>query len=404
MTSLTVDRNNIEKAAFIIVLSELILGGSGRLIAFGPVSVRILMLACLIAVDMYLVYENKLLANQSNLLLLCIITYFTIVLLFSAVNHNTTDAINSFTGYIVIAVSPVFVYWFNNVPDLINTFRKTFYLCTGILSCITLLLWIYSVISIGTVASFLNSYQYGALAYVGRVPRLFLKGSIFICCALFFSITDYLETKEKMFFPLSILYLVAIAVTFTTSFYVFTGVLLLAGIYIHYGKYHFVRFLAAIIAIGIIGVILLYFLGIFDVFAERFSGDYNFSYKGIQFVKVLEDCASSPIWGKGFGYRIKIDYGYTVVTSYSFEIMWLQLLLDTGIIGLSLFGGHVLFTVDKLRYQYNTTGNPFFLAMGLSVIMICLVSFTNPFMNNAIGLLFYSICVGIANTETHEYK
>ena len=148
--------------------------------------------------------------------------------------------------------------------------------------------------------------------------------------------------------------------------------------------------------------VLSFYSGILDVFKNRFSGDYNMSYKGIQFIRVLAESTQSPLFGKGFGYPIKIDYGYLIVNSYSFEIMWLQLLLDTGMIGLFLFSGHVLHTIRQLDLQFKRTKNSFFKSMEYSLIMFCLVSFTNPFMNNAIGLLFYALCVGVAHSSEGE--
>ena len=184
--------------------------------------------------------------------------------------------------------------------------------------------------------------------------------------------------------------------TFTTSFYAFTAVILLFVFYHYYGRKHFVYALILLVLICLIGALIMYKAGIFSIFAQRFSGDYDFSYKGTQFKRVLEEVAKRPVFGYGFGYPITIDYGYTVVTAYSFEIMWLQLLLDTGIVGFALFAGHVLLTFYQLHLQYINSGNTIYMSLACGLMMFCLVSFTNPFMNNAIGLLYYAICVGAA--------
>lgn len=400
MTTLKTTHLQQEKIVLTIVLAELLLGGSGRVLAFGPLSIRILILIGLLCYEVLLLFKNKIIAKQSNLLLICILLDFAVMLIYSIPNNDIPSAIDTFSGYIVIAVCPVFVYLFGENGELLNSARKVLYFCTILLSLITYALWSISLFL--RIGGLLNTLQYGGLAYIGSIPRLFLKGSIFICCALFFSVSDFILLRKAKYLLLSIMYTLAIIMTFTTSFYVFTALIVLFILYILIGKQHFVRFLVGGIIIGAVGLLVIYKLGIINVFIERFSGDYNFSYKGIQLLTILENVLQRPVFGHGFGYIIKVDYGYIVKNIYSFEVMWAQLLLDTGIVGTVLFVSHVMLTLHKLHNKFKLTGASVFLAFELSVIMICLVSFTNPFMNNAIGLMFYAICVGIAEIDIEK--
>ena len=395
MTNLRISHTFLEKSIITVAFAELLLGGSGRVVMIGPLSLRIFILGCLLCYTLYLLFSNKLIANPSNVILLCILVDFAIMLIYSIINNKISDVIDSFTGYVVIAVCPVFIYLFKDNAGLLNWIRKLLYFCAVILSFITYLLWGLSLITSAT-SVILNSFQYGGLAYVGPIPRLFLKGSIFICCALFFALSDFLLTHNKKYLVMVAIFALAVIMTFTTSFYVFSLLLILISMYKLIGKEHFIKFLTIIILLGIIGLVVAYKAGIADVFIERFSGDYNFSYKGTQLLTVLDNYLESPLFGKGFGYSIKIDYGYIVDHTYSFEVMWSQLLLDTGIVGFTLFISHVMLTLYNLHKLFKSTGAVVFLSFELSLIMICLVSLTNPFMNNAIGLLFYAVCVGVS--------
>ncbi len=53
-------------------------------------------------------------------------------------------------------------------------------------------------------------------------------------------------------------------------------------------------------------------------------------------------------------------------------------------------------TLATLFNKYKFYDNQIYLLYGLSIVIICIESFTNPFMNNAIGIMFYCICCGIA--------
>lgn len=403
MTSIKIHMDSLERWFFIVILAELILGGSGHLFAVGPLSLRIFFLALMVGLDFVLLLRGKVVANLSNLILFVMMVYFAGLMCYSILTNDVRDAADTFAGYIVIIVCPVFLYLFRENRDLIYTTRRVFYVCTAILSIVTILIWgyclVFGVASYPLIQGLFNRFQYGALAFVGPVPRVFLKGSIFICCALFLCVMEFAQDHKFSRLVLSGLYTVAILMTFTTSFYAFTAILLLVELFHIIGKKRFVTFLSIILGLGLIGLVVAYQAGIIDVFIERFSGDYNFSYKGIQVRSILSHGLVHPIFGNGFGYNIFTDYGYVSKVAYSFEVMWGQLFLDTGLVGLILFLAHMGVTLYDLLKNYKISKNHIYYAFALGLIMFCLVSFTNPFMNNAIGLLFYAVCAGLSSVD-----
>ena len=403
MTSIKINMDSLERWFVIIIMAELILGGSGHLFAVGPMSLRIIFLALMVGMDLVLLIRGKIIANLSNLILFCMMVYFFGLMCYSVLHNDIRDAADTFLGYIVIIVCPVFLYLFRENRDLVHTTRRVLYVCTAILSIVTILIWGYCLVfgmaSYPLVQGIFNRFQYGALAFVGPVPRVFLKGSIFICCALFLSVMEFAQERKFSRLVLTGLYTVAILMTFTTAFYVFTAMLLLVELFHIIGKKRFVTFLSIIFALVILGLVVAYQAGIIDVFVERFSGDYNFSYKELQFYSILSNGLKHPIFGNGFGYNIFTDYGYVSKIAYSFEVMWGQLFLDTGVVGLFLFLAHMGVTLYDLLKNYKISGNQVYYAFAMGLIMFCLVSFTNPFMNNAIGLLYYAICAGLSSVD-----
>lgn len=399
---------SIEEILVLIVFFDLIFGGSGRVLTLGSISFRIILLIAIILFIFILLWHNKICLNVLNKVLLFFLFYCILNVIVSFAINNKSFIIDEFNGYLTIATSPFFIWFFRKHP-------KDFKLCINILgsflfvfAIFSISVWFYCLIkgisSYVIIEPLLNKYFYGSLSYIGNVPRLFLKSSIFLTIGLLLTTRDCLQKKTKLNLFKFIIYVFAIIITFTTSFYVFT--LFVLFLYLKEKKvFKNMKYLIIISLITIIAITIVVKMGVLNVMISRFDGEYTMNNKMMQATQLLEKSLKSPLIGYGFGYTMNIDYGYSYsLNVYKFEVMWLQLLLHTGLIGLILFAYHIYKSIQKLNRLYVNYKNDDFIILKLGIIYICLVSFTNPFMNNSIGLTYYAICTGVACMNDNSKK
>lgn len=387
-----------------ISIIELILGGAGHLLGIGSLGIRMFILGMIFLYELYLLFTNKLTFEKPNEILLFILIIFLVGLIHGII-ENPSNAINEFVGYAPIFVSPFYIYYFQHRGN-IKRAKNIVYYSSFALSLLQLLLWAYCLKN-GQAAyiptqALLDRYNYGFLAFIGPIPRLFFKTGIFISVGLFICLTEIFEDGiNKKRIIEGIIFGLSLITTFTVGIYAFTFIGLLL-IFIFYGKkISLEKYYKYIIIALVLIVILLIRFNIFKILSARFSGDYTMGYKGTQGIEIIKTFVKNPLIGYGLGYPVLINYGYQLLNSYSFEIMWLQLLLHVGIIGFIFYCSHIAVTLKTLllRFKNESQNNSIYLIFFVSVVFICLDSFTNPYMNNAIGLLFYDLAVGIAYSK-----
>ncbi len=388
-----------------LCVAELVLGGSGRLLTFGPLSIRMLLMAAALAYVAVKTLQRQARYDGQDILLLLLFLYFVGLLAWSLLHNTKAYAIDEFFGLLPMLLCLFYVQY---CRDELRTrmLMRVFELSVLLLSVISLLIWGYCLVRgpgvYRSVRAVLDHFVYGNLAWIGRIPRLFLKSSIFIPVGLMFSLDRFLNEKKLKTLILVGVEALALLSTFTVSFYVFGVFAFALYLFIklkHEGNLSLwvtVLFILAAAA----GVILI--SGVIDILLSRFAGNTTFDYKFYQAAQLIRSWSKSPLFGTGFGQVEKIVHSSKIYESYNFEVMWLQLLLHTGLIGFLLFVSHIVITLKKLRVQHRKTGQISYAIFWIGVIFVCLVSFTNPFMNNGIGLGFYALATGLANAQIEE--
>lgn len=400
-TMISAQKKNYLQILMAFIVIELILGGSGHLISVFGVSLRLILFFLIFLCEIIFALKGYFKLNSANVVLFIYITYIFSNYLWSITSNNFADATNEFTGYLPIVFIPFFISYFSFYDDK-NKLKKIIEISTLILAFLSLFIWLYCFIG-GMLAiknildNFLNPFNYGNLAMIsGKIPRLFLKGCIFSVIGFIFKLNDIVDGSNKIsdIFCL-LIYILSILITFTVGIYFATAVATILYFLFSSSK-NIKRKSIILIVFFLVLLVGIYRFNLLGIMESRFSGDYTFDFKGTQFRELLKVWMESPIFGKGFGYNLTIDYGFQIVTTYSFEIMWMQLLAHTGIVGTILYVIHIALTLATLFNKYKFYDNQIYLLYGLSIVIICIESFTNPFMNNAIGIMFYCICCGIA--------
>lgn len=388
-----------------ISIIELILGGAGHVIGIGALGIRLFILAAIFLYEIYLLFGDKLTFEKPNRILIYVLAIFIIGLV-HGIMDNPGNALNEFVGYTPFFLSPFYIYYFQhrgNIKKVQNVVLNSSF----ILAILQLLLWSYCLLhgqgAYISTQSLLDRYNYGFLAYIGPIPRLFFKTAIFISVGLFITFADLLQSGiSKKRIIGCIIFGLSILTSFTVGIYAFTALGLFLIFLLSNKKISYDKLFKYIILVIILMIILLFKFNVLKVLSARFSGDYTMGYKGTQGIEILRKFIKNPILGYGLGYPIVINYGYQLLDSYSFEIMWLQLLLHLGIIGFGVYVSHIIATLKQLYTKFKTAlkDNNTYLIFFVSVIFICLDSFTNPYMNNAIGILFYDLAVGVAYSKS----
>lgn len=388
---------------FYIVVIDLILGGSGNLIKVGPLSFRMIIFGAVLMVELFLGFSGVV---EFDIVSFLFIIYLTANCVISMLLSYSGFELVVYRGFLPLCMAPFFIFIFRQYSGFEIKFGKLFRALSTILAIASLILFafcfirgpgVYSLVEVG----FLRKYSMGNLAFVGRVPRLFLKTSVFICIGYFLALDDFLhqmeEGKSLLFVVLD---LIAIATTFTVGLVALTA--FFSFIILFSCRKIKDQRKAMILSVFLIFMFIAayYFTGVHSVFEDRFSGSYTFSYKGLQFQKLLYEGLKKPLFGQGIGHTLTTDYGFRTRTDeYFFEVMWMQIFMNLGIVGFLLFLSTIVLTLIRLYNLSVKTGLRDYMVFGIGIAFLALFSFSNPILNNTIGLTYIAICIGLSHTQ-----
>ncbi len=360
---------------FFLILYEVSLGGGGRFIEFHGVTLRMGLFICglLIFVLNFLFFGTYL--SKSVFFLVC---YFTFVLytgIFVAFLNETSyllifEDIKPLIFFYIILFFSIKINDQSVLNKIIFTFKS---------SAIILALMYYSLL----VLLYLNKLDFEEFYLkqndLGEISFrdgffLFYKGFIFLCIGyVFFLTTDFNRYKILYLFILFF----TIVISFTRGFLLFTLVITL----IHYLfknltliKGFFIFFVIFFFSWTIIYFNLYEFL-----FGDKSTSD------SIRLDTILEVYNNIDLMtffiGHGFGNGVMTRPGHM-------EISFLEIFHKQGLLGLSfwiILFGYIFVNYNKIKdAKSKKVIYPFY----LGTIFILMQSFTNPYMNNPIGLSF----------------
>lgn len=405
--------NHLTILAFVmyILLFDLVLGGSGNVFAVGPLSVRKVFVVIAVGLLVIDAFINGLKLNREALLALGFIMYLVFSWAWGVVRgNNMSFATDELFGYFSLLLIPVYFTCFSRDEISIVTYMKLFRALTILLSLIAIGVWGICFVGGGSVSlsiySVLTRLNYGYLSYAGSIPRLFFKGHVFICIGSLFSIynmfTKRVTLKEVIVLGI---YLAAILVSFTTGFLVFASLVTFI-IFIHCSSKD-ARKAVIPVVILILLVIVVIQSGAIDALKDRFSKSSNdglvsASTKGTEFFVLIDEFTRSPIIGSGLGGELSEYYALLSKYTFRFEIMWLELLFHTGLVGFGLYVTLIVVTFIDMFKEYKAKNNVYCYVLAMGLLFLCMETSTNPFMNNAIGIGFLAICAGLANSNNFK--
>lgn len=360
----------------LLILIELFLMGSGQMLKFGSVTLRMVLYVCALLVSLIIVITEKPIIHRSVIVIVTAFIGLLVISMFTGVvNGNDLKKI-------LIDIKPLlyllmvipFSLLINNI-DAIFLVRKLIKLSGVVMAVIylTVLLCIFlGYIDYLTIYDFVSdpdSADSDVMVSTEESGRIFYKGFLYLNIAFLFFIYRYKNENDKF---IALILLFAIVMTFTRGF-LFGLIMTIITMSIIEIK----RKKSFSILIGVSLLVVLFF-----PFYLSFVGDKSDS-DIIRFMlmnQVIEAITIPSIFiGHGFGIGVPIKPN-------GMEITYFEVFHKQGILGLTFWFallGYMIYSYIKINIrQHKEIARPFIAGS----IFVYFQSLTNPYLNNPIGM------------------
>ena len=407
---------NIYKTLIYVFMTDLVLGGAGTYISYGFLSIRKILFILLVLMTFYQIVKEKrskeLLSNRTCQLLFVFLISCIVATIIGIVQNPISLVFNKLLAYSFIFCFPFFIMNIESKEvaiKLFNFFNKLVMILAWIINIIFILLFFFQDKAYYVINPILINSNLGALAINSGIPRVFLKTAIFLPFTLNFEIVQIILKEEKLNLKVmsKILILVfSIFATMTMGIWATFVVCFLVSLFFtrhtickwFKSKKSYFYLLIFIIA----AVSILYYLDVFTILAQRLNkNDFSIQVKKEQMYTMLELISQRPLLGYGFGKVIEISIPGYERTATNWEIMWLELLITNGIIGLIVYISPIVYNmkiiIEILKCNFFEQKS-LFISIFASFIGLAVVNFSNPFLNNPIGIGYIIVCFAIINS------
>lgn len=406
-----------------LIFIELVLGGLGHLCGY---PIRKVLFIIGIVFSLYVIYKEKIKISINFIIPIIIVGIYVVYgSIIGIINGNSFSDIfadaNSFLGIIYLILLVAYVKESNkNINKIFNFFVN----CSVIVALLTIGLFFFSRIYLPGNIEIINKYneingklQYGlisGLVLSNNYARVYLFNGIFMqlgVAILVIRLLKNINNKIVNTIKISIL-LIGIYVSNTRGFWIGTiGVFILGAMYYFYRmrKYKLTikNLIIPIVVLIIVGTIIPKTIvrnnGSVNVpnatesVKDRvesivdFKNDISNKVRAIQLKFLLEKSKEKLILGWGFGAHIYeypeylVENGHHRVDSSNFELYYVELLFKTGIVGIGIFFGYLIFNfikVIKLIFikSINEEEERNLVAWTIGTISILISSITNPYI------------------------
>lgn len=406
----------------ILIFIEFVLGGLGHVFGL-PIRKGLFVVGILFSI--YMIFREKIKIEKVFLIpIIVVCIYLAYGSIIGLINRNSLGDIfsdvNSFLGIIYILLLIAYVKGRNeNIDKIINVFVN----CAVIVAIMTITLFFVSRIylpnnlEIIVIYNNLNSkLEYGfisGLVMSNNYARVYLYNGIFMQLAAAIMFIKLFNKDKNVFgiVKLAIL-LVGIYVSNTRGFWLGTiGVVVISMIYYlwRFKKFNLTLRNIVIALIPLILVSVIIPKTIVAVSPEQnlpnssgsikdriesisdFENDESNKVRAIQLKFLVNRIKEKPILGWGFGAHIEeypqymIDNNLQPVSSTSFELYYIELLFKTGIIGILIFFGYLVFNFVKLivllfKKNLRMRDEQVLVGWTIGTMSILASSITNPYI------------------------
>ena len=406
----------------ILIFIEFVLGGLGHVFGL-PIRKGLFVVGILFSI--YMNFREKIKIEKVFLIpIIVVCIYLAYGSIIGLINRNSLGDIfsdvNSFLGIIYILLLIAYVKGRNeNIDKIINVFVN----CAVIVAIMTITLFFVSRIYLPNNLEIIVTYnnlnsklQYGfisGLVMSNNYARVYLYNGIFMQLAAAIMFIKLFNKDKNVFgiVKLAIL-LVGIYVSNTRGFWLGTiGAVVISMIYYlwRFKKFNLTLRNIVIALIPLILVSVIIPKTIVAVSPEQnlpnssgsikdriesisdFENDESNKVRAIQLKFLVNRIKEKPILGWGFGAHIEeypqymIDNNLQPVSSTSFELYYIELLFKTGIIGILIFFGYLVFNFVKLivllfKKNLRMRDEQVLVGWTIGTMSILASSITNPYI------------------------
>lgn len=376
---------NVFNVVTALIFIEFVLGGLGHIL---NLPIRKGLFAVGILFSLYMIFRERIKIEKRFLIpIIVVCIYIAYGSIIGLINGNSFGDIfsdvNSFLGVLYILLLIVYVRGKSeNISKILNIFVN----CATIVAVITIALFVISRIYLPNDLHIIAIYndlntklQYGlisGLVLSNNYARVYLYNGIFMQLAVAIMFIKLFNKEKNIFGILKLaILLIGIYVSNTRGFWLGTiGVVLLSFAYylwrVKKYKLTIKNVLIAIIPLILVAIILP--KTIVSVSPEQnlpqssgsikdrvesitdFENDESNKVRAIQLRFLVDKIKEKPVLGWGFGSHIyeypqyMQDNGLQPVSSSSFELYYVELLFKTGVIGVLIFFGYLIYNFVKL--------------------------------------------------------
>lgn len=420
-----------------IIIAETILGGAGRIITFGSLTIRMaLYSAAMLLFLVCLLLDWKHLLENINIrdLNIKLVILFLLWIAFSAAHGCLISGFSllqikgDVTGFTSLILIFPFCYTFND-KKYFNTIAKLISICIVIQSLSIIIIYFcieMNILNFDYVNLLISNLYLGSLAKIQpATTRIFFKSSVYIQVGIIILLGMLLrnlspKAKWKIYLSL-IIDCFALILSFTRGFWiaaivvifiyvilkgfkqfikpffiVMLGVFLLIGV--NYGVNRNTKiFESIVVRTGIISIAGIDINENPDVSPTEAMADRSLNYRQKLKDEMIKRIIEKPVIGTGFGVILS-NIGQQVSHS---EYMYLDIMLEMGLIGFVLYISILLILFLRwlgAKRKPKLSGKDNFLdEYMLGFLSIVITSSFNPFLNNPIGIMFLAIVFALIN-------
>ncbi len=349
-----------------VLTLETILGGSGRIFTWGPVSLRMVLFGAYCATFLLVIlFVRTPVQKRTWVILLALVAFWSLYSLIGIGHGAPINAAFSDSNFVLsIVYLPLMLYAFERRPDAVEFFFRVFLVGCVLVAVATIVFFVLQSLrvidlrALDTVLKELgyggNTGLYGTKGYSPRVysiMHLFLQFGVGICLARIVLSRRMKSVSRGTYLSLLTL-LLALLITLTRGFWVGVVVSFLL-ISAFSGSRRYLR-TALVGSVAVVGaIVLLVQIGYSTeslshrVLASFDTRDGGNTVRAIQFVQAIDQVQESPLVGVGFGtpmpdgyYRMRSVLTGKPLSGDEFviELSYVDLLRKTGFLGLFLFG------------------------------------------------------------------
>lgn len=364
------------KIIFILSFFEIIIGGGGRFLEVGFLTVRMMLFLLIMVVSVFLYqFRNKILRSTVIVtLFFSVLTLMSLVvgLLNNASIANIFEDIKPISYFYMILFFSIMIKEVKDIVLVSNLIKLgSIFLALSYIGFIVLLYFGF----IDFLSFYDKQAEIGEILFRGDF-LFFYKGFLYLCIGFFFFLTS--EYKYKLL-VLTILF-VCVMLTLTRGFILFT--FLITCFYIFFiNKKVLIKIISGVLLVIISALISEFYL---QTVGDRSDSDKT---RYVQVEQVLDEMNPISFFiGHGFGNGVP-DRPIHMENSF------LEIFHKQGLIGI-LFWIGLLFYVFVLyinikNKEFKKIALPFI----LSVFFVYFQSLTNPYINNPMGLSFLLITI-----------